>query len=120
MDRHEVQQYTELGVRSHGVPKCATSHLGRLARLDLQCAGLLLELKSWVILKFGTSTEVNLLTEDQVQRSFRKLFSTPETTESVFEQAEEMLDELRPESPLRHRLAGELEELRKMAVSKTG
>ena len=60
-----------------------------------------------------------MLTEDQVQRSFRKLFSNPEATEDTFEQAEDLLDELRPESPLRHRLSSELEELRKMATAKS-
>jgi hypothetical protein len=39
-----------------------------------------------------------------------------ETT--TFDRAEEMLDELRPESPLRHRLTLELEELRNMQLSK--
>jgi len=32
----------------------------------------------------------------------------------AFERAESLLDELRPESPLRHRLQTELEELRTM------
>jgi hypothetical protein len=31
-----------------------------------------------------------------------------------FDKAEALLEELRPESPLRHRLSNELEELRKM------
>jgi hypothetical protein len=39
-----------------------------------------------------------------------------ETT--TVDRAEEMLDELRPESPLRHRLTLELEELRNMQLSK--
>jgi hypothetical protein len=33
--------------------------------------------------------------------------------EQTFEKAEALLDELRPESPLRHRLGNELHELRK-------
>jgi hypothetical protein len=54
-----------------------------------------------------------LLTEAEVHRSFQGLFRGGEITEKVLEKAEELLDELRPESPLRHRLDGELEELRK-------
>jgi hypothetical protein len=50
-----------------------------------------------------------------VEKSFRKLFSTPNREESVFDRAEELLDELRDESPLRHRLSRELEELRELA-----
>jgi hypothetical protein len=54
-----------------------------------------------------------LLTEAEVQRSFRKMFKKGQKLEAdAFEKAETLLDELRPESPLRHRLQGELEELR--------
>ncbi len=56
-----------------------------------------------------------MITEDQVHRSFRSLFSSPEITEAALEKAEELLDELRMESPLRHRLSLELEELRGLA-----
>jgi hypothetical protein len=35
-----------------------------------------------------------------------------EVTSATFEKAEALLDELRPESPLWHRLSSELEELR--------
>jgi hypothetical protein len=59
-----------------------------------------------------------LLTEKEVSTSWRNLFKGRELSDEVFERAEELLDELRPESPLRHRLAGELEELRRMAVAK--
>ena len=39
--------------------------------------------------------------------------------EETFDKAEELLEEeLRPESPLRHRLSVELEELREMAETK--
>lgn len=62
---------------------------------------------------------MELLTEDQVQRSFRSLFSTPDFTETDVEKAENLLDKLRPESPLRHRLSGELEELRKLAMARS-
>ena len=58
-----------------------------------------------------------MLTEATVERMFRQLMSDPERTEETFEKAEELLeDELRPESPLRHRLTVELEELRKMVA----
>jgi hypothetical protein len=59
-----------------------------------------------------------LLTEAEVQRSFRKLVKNSELVEDTFERMEALLDELRPESPLRHRLYNELEELRKLASSK--
>ncbi|KAA1259446.1 hypothetical protein LF1_19780 [Rubripirellula obstinata] len=48
---------------------------------------------------------------------FRELMNTSERTEEVFEKAEELLEvELRPESPLRHRLNVELEELRSLEI----
>lgn len=44
------------------------------------------------------------------------MLSEPNLGEDVFEKAEDLLDEeLRPESPLRHRLSQELEELRERA-----
>ena len=58
-----------------------------------------------------------MLTESEVQRSFRKLF-TNAIEEETFEKAEALLDELRPESPLRHRLYTELEEIRKAATAR--
>lgn len=60
-----------------------------------------------------------MLTEAEVQRSFRRLVKNSELVEETFERAEALLDELRPESPLRHRLYNELEELRKLASSKS-
>lgn len=54
-----------------------------------------------------------MLTEAEVQRSFAKLFKEAVNTET-FGKAEELLEELRPESPLRHRLTVELEELREI------
>jgi hypothetical protein len=61
-----------------------------------------------------------LLTEGEVQRSFRKLFAkASEIASDDFEKAEALLDELRPESPLRHRLQREVEELREIHQSKT-
>jgi len=59
-----------------------------------------------------------LLTENEIQRTWRTLFRDPEINEETFTRAEALLEELRPESPLRHRLDGELTELRKMRVKK--
>jgi hypothetical protein len=42
------------------------------------------------------------------------LFKSQITGESI-DKAESLLDELRPESPLRHRLSQELEELRELS-----
>jgi hypothetical protein len=59
-----------------------------------------------------------LLTESEVSRSWNKLFKTGIFTEVNFEKAETLLDELRPTSPLRHRLMSELEELRQLHAEK--
>lgn len=60
-----------------------------------------------------------MLTESEVQRSFSQLFKAQEkVTPDTFERAEELLDELRLESPLRHRLSIELEELRNLYATK--
>ena len=59
-----------------------------------------------------------MLTESEVQRSFRNLFKSKDFSAESFEKAEALLDELRAESPLRHRLSIELEELRKMHTAK--
>jgi hypothetical protein len=40
------------------------------------------------------------------------MFTSGEIELATFERAEQLLEELRPESPLRHRLMMELEELR--------
>jgi len=40
------------------------------------------------------------------------MFNGSAVKSELFDQAEELLNELRPESPLRHRLGVELEELR--------
>ncbi len=53
-----------------------------------------------------------MLTENEITRSWRKLFTSDECGDEVFVEAEDLLDELRPESPLRHRLSLELNELR--------
>jgi len=55
-----------------------------------------------------------LLTESEVSRSWTKLFKSGIFTEVSFEKAEALLEELRPTSPLRHRLTSELEELRQI------
>tara|TARA_A100001391_G_C4945432_1_gene245698 strand:+ start:195 stop:347 length:153 start_codon:yes stop_codon:yes gene_type:complete len=48
---------------------------------------------------------------------FRELVSAPNPTEETFDQAEDLLEnELRDESPLRHRLSVELDELRSIAA----
>ena len=57
--------------------------------------------------------EIALLTEATVEKMFRSLMNESDRNESTFDKAEELLEEeLRPESPLRHRLSVELEELR--------
>ena len=53
-----------------------------------------------------------MLTESEVSRSWSRMFAGKKFDSSTFERAEQLLDELRPESPLRHRLTMELEELR--------
>ena len=56
-----------------------------------------------------------MLTESTVETMFRALINDPERDEETFDKAEELLEEeLRPESPLRHRLSVELEELRSL------
>jgi hypothetical protein len=57
-----------------------------------------------------------LLTEQQINQSWRRLFNGGQFDEECFEKAESLLDELRPESPLRHRLGSELQELRKLKL----
>jgi hypothetical protein len=58
-----------------------------------------------------------VLTEATVERMFREIISTSDNSEEKFEQAEELLEtELRDESPLRHRLTVELDELRTIAA----
>ena len=60
-----------------------------------------------------------MLTEAEVQRSFLKLFKRDEVpVPDVFEKAEALLDELRPESPLRIRLEEHIKELRTLHAKK--
>ena len=64
-----------------------------------------------------------MLTEQEVSKSWRKLFQQREVlkqrelADETFAKAEALIDELRPESPLRHRLGKELAELRRMAAA---
>ncbi len=58
-----------------------------------------------------------MLTESQVERSFRAILKQADGSEEVFEKAEEVLEDLRWESPLRHRLMTELDELRAAAAN---
>jgi len=57
-----------------------------------------------------------LLTEAVVEKSFRKIINENEHDDATLDRAEELLDELRPESPLRHRLSTEIDELRSLAA----
>lgn len=57
-----------------------------------------------------------MLTEQEVARSWAGLFKAQDIDDDVLEKAESLLDELRPESPLRHRLDAELVELRQRAL----
>jgi hypothetical protein len=57
-----------------------------------------------------------VLTEQEVSRSWRALFRGGECNEELFDRAETLLEELRPESPLRHRLDAELTELRQRVI----
>jgi hypothetical protein len=55
-----------------------------------------------------------LLTEHEINRTWRILFREGTCNEETFTKAEALLEELRAESPLRHRLESELVELRRM------
>ncbi len=59
-----------------------------------------------------------MLTEAEVQRSFRRLFKNNDLNAQTIERATALLEELRPESPLRHRLGSELDELKKLQNAK--
>ena len=61
------------------------------------------------------SRRILLLSESSVEESIRKLLASPERNEETFDKVEELLEELRPESPLRHRLTQEIDELRELA-----
>ena len=55
-----------------------------------------------------------MLTESEVQQSYRQLVYRNDIDKTAIDRAENLLDELRPESPLRIRLWKELQELRKL------
>ena len=58
-----------------------------------------------------------MLTESTVEKMFREMMSDPNRSDASFDKAEELLEEeLRPESPLRHRLTVELDELRSLTT----
>jgi hypothetical protein len=59
-----------------------------------------------------------LLTEQEVARSWSQVFKGSKFEPATFELAEQLLEQLRPESPLRHRLTHELEELRGLHLTK--
>jgi hypothetical protein len=56
-----------------------------------------------------------LLTEKEIARAWGILFRGAARADETLAKAERLLEELRPESPLRHRLSAELEELRRQA-----
>ena len=58
-----------------------------------------------------------LLTEAEVERSYRQILKKSDCDTEALDRAEALLDELRPESPLRHRLLKEIGELRKLVSS---
>ena len=55
-----------------------------------------------------------LLTEQEVARSWSQVLKSSPNDPAAFDRAEQLIEELRPESPLRLRLTLELEELRNM------
>lgn len=57
-----------------------------------------------------------MLTEHEVARSWGQVFQSRQIELSAFDRAEQLLEELRPESPLRLRLTRELEELRSIHI----
>jgi hypothetical protein len=59
-----------------------------------------------------------LLTEQEVARSWSQVFKGSKFESDAFDRAEQLLEELRPESPLRHRLTLELEELRTIHITR--
>ncbi len=55
-----------------------------------------------------------MLTESEVQRSFRRLFSGGDVCAETYDKAEALIEELRDESPLRHRLLTEIDEIKRL------
>jgi len=60
-----------------------------------------------------------LLTEQEVARSWRRLMQSGDLSIEIVTRAEALIDNLQPESPLRHRLTTELEEIQKLRSGKT-
>ncbi|MBN1912110.1 MAG: hypothetical protein JW818_20490 [Pirellulales bacterium] len=60
-----------------------------------------------------------MLTEHEVSRSWAELLKGSNCTDETWSKAETLLGELRPESPLRHRLTRELQELRQLHAHRT-
>ena len=60
-----------------------------------------------------------MLTESEVQQSYRQLVYRNDLDVAAIDKAEDLLDQLRPESPLRIRLWKELQELRKLKFDST-
>jgi len=58
----------------------------------------------------------DMLSEQTIVNRWSKLFKGGRITSGAIRSAEEMIDQLPPESPLRIRLNGELRELRKLAA----
>jgi hypothetical protein len=61
--------------------------------------------------------DTHLLTESEVERSFNRLFKKKEINAENLAKAESLIDQLRPESPLRFRLEAELSQLREQCLS---
>jgi len=58
-----------------------------------------------------------VLTESTVESMFREIVSIQNPTEETYDQAEDLIEaELRDESPLRHRLSVEIDELRALSA----
>jgi hypothetical protein len=61
-----------------------------------------------------------LVSTQQISLRWRELFSAGPITDETFQKAERLLETLRPEDPLRHRLFQELQEIRKIHSQKRG
>ena len=61
-----------------------------------------------------------MLDEHEVMIGWRQLFFQKEITPKSLDKAKALIDQLRAESPLRHRLTGELNELRKLHPKTAG
>ncbi|OHB78511.1 MAG: hypothetical protein A2W31_15795 [Planctomycetes bacterium RBG_16_64_10] len=61
-----------------------------------------------------------MLTEREVTRTWQRLLCGPEVSEECMSRAEALLEKLRPESPLRHRLSTELAEIRQLCEQRSG